>query len=169
MTRVNVGDTPSPAICLEAIYATGRKVENSHAEVGSILQKSVYVDDICHSTENDVKKLAEDTEKILNDHGFQIKKWLFSGDDHDSQDMPHVLGLAWEPHQDILKFPVELNFSPKKKGIRSGPNVQKQDLAKAVPEALTKRVCLEQTSKFFDPLGLLGPFILMAKMLLRTT
>ena len=38
------------------------KVEDSHSEVGSILQKAVYVDDICHSTENDVRKLAEDTE-----------------------------------------------------------------------------------------------------------
>ena len=54
-----------------------------------------------------------------------------------------VLGLSWNPVEDTVVFEVTLNFSKKKKGIYTGPNVKKADLPQGLPLVLT-RIVLSQ-------------------------
>ena len=51
--------------------------------------------------------------------------------------------------------------------MRTGPDLKPIDLPKALPEILTKRTVLEQVMKIYDPLGLVCPFTLLAKLYLR--
>ena len=78
-----------------------------------------------------------------------------------------VLGLAWDPEKDFILYEVTLNFSKKRRGVRTGPDLNVTDLPKALPEFLTKRTVLEQVMKIYDPLGLVCPFTLLAKVYLR--
>jgi hypothetical protein len=66
-------------------------------------------------------------------------------------------------------FQAVLNFSPKRKGERTGPNLKREDIPHGVPTVLTRRIVLEQVMLIFDPLGLLSPFVFTAKLYLRET
>ena len=78
-----------------------------------------------------------------------------------------VLGLGWEPRSEMILHEVTLNFSKKRRGIRTDVNLREADLPMALPEILTKRTVLEQVMKIYDPLGLVSPFTLLAKIYLR--
>ena len=80
-----------------------------------------------------------------------------------------VLGLGWKLAKDTIVFEVTLNFSPKKRGIRTGPDLTDTDVPRALPTILTRRIVLEQVMKIYDPLGLICPFTLFAKIYLRET
>lgn len=78
-----------------------------------------------------------------------------------------IFVLGWNPVTDCLLYEVLLNFSKKKRGVRTGPNLKVDDLPVSLPEVLTKRTVLEQVMKIYDPLGLVCPFTLWGKIYLR--
>ena len=188
MTRVNMGDKPAPAISTEALYKTAKRFESECPVAAKIIRKSTYVDDIIDSfpSKNSAAQAAADTEKMLAKAGFLIKCWQFSGDDcvtpaegskvhspvsllKGTDDITRVLGVAWIPQRDMITFQVALNFSPKRRGERTGPDLKEEDLVRDIPQILTRRIVLEQVMSMYDPLGLLSPFTLIAKLYLRET
>ena len=80
-----------------------------------------------------------------------------------------VLGLGWNPKKDTITYEVSLNFSSKRRGVRTCPNLLESDLPSALPNVLTRRIILEQVMKIYDPLGLISQFTLMPKIYLRET
>ena len=80
-----------------------------------------------------------------------------------------VLGVGWRPKEDVFIFEVVLNFSQKRRGVRTGPNLMLTDLPQALPDILTKRIVLQQVMKIYDPFGLVSPFVLTGKICLRDT
>ena len=104
-----------------------------------------------------------------------MKSWLISGeptareDVHIEQatDNEKVLGIVWNPEEDCFHFEVKLNFSPKKKKLRTGPDINREQIPKEIPTNLTKRMILSQVNSIYDPLGLAGPFTVRAKIMMR--
>ena len=80
-----------------------------------------------------------------------------------------VLGLLYLPEQDVFVFKLKLNITPKIRGVFVGPDLTLDDLESDPPQVLTRRLVLSQTAKIFDPLGLLTPVLLTAKLLMRET
>ena len=80
-----------------------------------------------------------------------------------------VLGILWNLAEDSISFQVALNFSKKRRGVRVGPNILSSEVDSSLPSTLTRRSVLEQVMGIFDPLGLLSPFLLSAKIYLRET
>ena len=78
-----------------------------------------------------------------------------------------VLVAAWNPKTDSFHFSVRINFSPKRKKIRTGPDLNINQIPSEIPIALTKRMVLSQVNGIYDPLGLATPFTAKAKILLR--
>lgn len=147
ITRVNMGDRPAAAISAEAIYKTADMVEPGHPDVSHLLKQSTYVDDIVHSvsTKEEAVTLAKSTTEVLNSAGFAIKHWLFSGECEPRKDLEveinqsdvdyrtQVLGIHWEPHSDKLITEVKLNFSTKKKGVYTQPNLTRDQIPASIP------------------------------------
>ena len=189
MTALSMGDTFSPVAAMEALYQTGNRVKDTQKEVSYVLKKSSYVDDLVHSTTQDPVTLAREVHTVLNEHGFIVKEWQFCGEGTGRDvstlycDKPpseakqklfkgengvvKVLGINWSPVEDKILYSAELNFSPKKRGIRTEEDVKEENFWDKIPAVLTRRIVLEQTGRIFDPLGLIGPHVLKAKMLLR--
>ena len=71
--------------------------------------------------------------------------------------------------QDTVVFEVTLNFSEKRKGVYTGPNLEKADVPQALPLVLTRKIVLGQVMMIFDPLGFVCPFTLLGKIYLRET
>ena len=66
-------------------------------------------------------------------------------------------------------FKVQINLSSKRRGLRRVPDITAEQVGDIAPSQLTRRRLLEQVMSIFDPLGLLSPFLLQAKLYLRET
>ena len=75
--------------------------------------------------------------------------------------------MCWDPWEDVFFYRVKLNFSRKRGKIREGPDLQRDDIPAHIPVKLTRRIVLSQLNGFFDPQGLLVPFIIRGKMMMR--
>ena len=173
MTRVNMGDRPASAIATEAMYQTAELQKEVKPEASEFIQRSAYVDDLIGSTKDTetAKSLSEDVQHVLGKGGFKVKGWTFTGDNISSQlkgigDQTAVLGVDWNTKTDDICFKPTLNFSVKRHGAFTQPNLECTD---PLPEAFTRRKVLQQVMAIYDPLGLLSPFTLKAKILLRKT
>lgn len=199
MTRVNMGDRPAGAISTEALYKTADLFSDDSNRAAQIIKNNTYVDDILDSLRVDqaeALKVAQEVESMLWKGGFHVKYWQFSGESftrvsnelhdvniikEDSQqedililnsdvnDHARVLGTAWKPLEDTLIYKVSLNFSRKRKGVHIGPDLHVTDIPKMIPSSLTRRMVLSQVMRIYDPLGILCPFTLRAKVYLRET
>ena len=79
-----------------------------------------------------------------------------------------VLGVRWDTEEDCFWFKVGLNFSPKSRGVKTGPPLTLFQIPLGVPNMLTKRMVLGQVNSVYDPLGLASPFLVKMKVLLRS-
>ena len=70
-----------------------------------------------------------------------------------------VLGMKWNYEKDIFFFTLKLNFSPKRKNVRMGPDISRHEFQSGIPEKLTKRTILQQVNDFYDIFGFATPFI----------
>ena len=168
ITKVNMGDRPASAIATEAMFLTADRFEETFPQAAEFIHRSAYVDDLIGSTDSleQAKELAQAVTTLLQQGGFTLKGWKFSGKQETREEPTAVLGVKWDPEEDCIQFQAILNFSPKKHGAHTQPNLVASD---PLPDVLTRRNVLKQVMSIYDPLGLLSPFTLKAKILLRKT
>ena len=173
ITAVNMGDRPSGTIATIALYKTAEMAEVQYPNEAKVIKKSSYVDDIVDSVETAEQAvyMTANITKILKNGNFIIKGWSVSCDncdvDIDLNCTEKVLGINWEPKSDVLRVPVKLNFSALKNGIRTEPYITIHNIQEKIPTILTKRNVMSQLRGIYDPLGLLTPFTVRGKILLR--
>ena len=185
--RVNMGDKPASAIATEALRMTALLQEEKYPEAAELIINSSYMDDLIDSVKSfeAATELAQQVDKVLKYGGFFIKCWQFSFQEsaHDSAGLQltssqlktttsketAVLGVNWVPEEDTITFHVSINFSKKSHGIHDEPNLERDRLAMSMPGNLSRRMVLQQVMAIYDPLGIISPFLLKAKILLRET
>jgi hypothetical protein len=166
MTAVNMGDRPASAIAQTALRMTAEEAAIDYPEASNLIISNSYMDDIpaSASSEKVGMKLMNDIEKLLEEKGFKIKGWTFSGqkakkDKSEDQvavqallkkdienELGKVLGMEWEMEEDVIQFRLS--------NLGTG-------------EETTKRTCLSTICRFYDPIGLLAPVTVSAKIILR--
>lgn len=135
-----------------------------HPESARAIDKHFYMDDWLQGCSDipSALSLIEQVSKILASAGFNLRQWTsndeqlmdyFLSKEHsvsdqyvikDSQDSK-TLGILWKPKDDIFCYSIKIEEIP----------------------VLTKRKMLSVISQIFDPLGLIGPIIIRAKILLQ--
>ncbi|XP_068224543.1 uncharacterized protein [Palaemon carinicauda] len=177
MTCMGFGDRPSGIIAMLALRHTAELSVKDFPEASRVIMTNSYVDDIIHSVESKAEafSLIRDIENVLSKGSFKIKRWTITGDNEHSDfevsqnSNERILGLNWQCNKDVFYFKTKLNFSPKYKGVRTEPDLNKLNFVANIPSVLTKRVVVSQMCSVYDPLGFLLPFTLKAKILLRDT
>ncbi|KAJ8019238.1 hypothetical protein HOLleu_42307 [Holothuria leucospilota] len=155
VTAVNFGDRPSATIATVALRKTAEAEKTQFPEAAETILTNVYMDDIleCVSSDNEAVQRAGEIEQLLEHGNFSIKRWTFSGNGSNEDSWipknEKVLSISWKPVEDILSF---------KDNVKT---------FKEVPGILTKRICLSKINSVYDPLGLLTPVTVRAKILLR--
>ena len=160
------GAKDSPTCCNYALKRTARDNASSYEALTiETALKSFYVDDLLKSVRDEETAVTLSLELIslLSRGGFRLCKFMSNSEDVlkalpeaevlervsvdlDSESMQRALGVFWDTKNDVLtfKFAIEL-----------------------VQADMTKRGILRITCRIFDPLGLLIPFLLKAKVLLQ--
>ncbi|XP_045104356.1 uncharacterized protein LOC123517398 [Portunus trituberculatus] len=176
LQTVTFGDRPSGIISITALHMTAKMFKNKYPETSDMIINDSYVDDILHSCEtiSETYSKINATDEILKEGGFQIKQWVISGHHDMTEDVKvidteveKVLGMIWEPKEDQFSFKVRINFSKRCKNVRPGPDLTADEITHKLPSSLTKRMVLSQVASLYDPLGLLTPFTVQCKLLLR--
>ncbi|XP_045115478.1 uncharacterized protein LOC123507035 [Portunus trituberculatus] len=176
LTTVTFGDRPGGAIAMIALRKTS-EMSNQCPKAKKLIECNSYVDDLLTSVvdHSEAHRLMKEVEHMLSMGGFEIKEWTVSGDRNVSLMHPKivdskeekVLGLSWDPQEDLFMFKVQLNFSRKMKNCFQGPYLTVGDIEKELPAVLSRRMILRQAASIYDPLGMVTPFTLKMKLLMR--
>ena len=179
MNRVSFGDKPAGSIATLALRKTAEEFKEQYPRAAEVILTNTYVDDMLDSFIHAPEALqtASNVELILDTGGFSIKEWTSNIPSNEldsnitlreiSHEKAQVLGMHWNPAEDTLEFKVKLNFSPKQRKVKTGPDLSLQQFQDNLPIVLTKRMILSQVNGIYDPLGLLTPFTIRAKVMMQ--
>ncbi|GFY32781.1 DUF1758 domain-containing protein [Trichonephila clavipes] len=168
-TRVLFGLRPSPYLLAATLKHHFKKYREQYPHTFELLNSSIYVDDLICG-QNDVPNALRTTLEclqIFSDAGMLLRKWRSNSKQLnllwqqgvktessetsaiDLRPPTKVLGLAWDPENDLIYF------DPK-------------DLLKFMSRrGESKRFILSVVGRIFDPIGILGPFVIKLKCLLQ--
>ena len=180
VTRVCFGDKPAGTIAAVALQKTAQEFKTQYPESVDILLNNTYVDDVIDSFEGGIAEMnqtVKEINEIVASGGFEMKEWISNINSKQvltdlpkvrevSNEKSKILGMYWNPEKDQFEFKVNINFSPKQRKVRTGPNVTLEQLSME-NISLTKRMILSQINGVYDPLGLLVPFTMKAKVLMQ--
>jgi hypothetical protein len=132
--------------------------------ISNIIKYDFCVDDCLTGGFSILKtiQLRNDLISTLGKGGFTMAKWTANNDEliknianvnsseftslDLGEDVVKTVGLFWEPHSDYLSYRIKLSEN----------------------EACTKREILSHISSLFYPLGLVGPIIIVAKIIMQS-
>ncbi|GFW66194.1 integrase catalytic domain-containing protein [Trichonephila clavipes] len=169
-TRVFFGLRPSPYLLAATLKHHFKKYREQYPHTFELLNSSIYVDDLICG-QNDVPDPLRTTLEclqIFSDAGMLLRKWRSNSKQLnllwqqegvktessetgaiDLRPPTKVLGLAWDSENDLIYF------DPK-------------DLLKFMSRrGESKRFILSVVGRIFDPIGILGPFVIKLKCLLQ--
>ncbi|GFS95503.1 integrase catalytic domain-containing protein [Trichonephila clavipes] len=169
-TRVLFGLRPSPYLLAATLKHHFKKYREQYPHTFELLNSSIYVDDLICG-QNDVPDALRTTLEclqIFSDAGMLLRKWRSNSKQLnllwqqegvktescetsaiDLRPPTKVLGLAWDPENDLIYF-------------------DPRDLLKFMSRrGESKRFILSVVGRLFDPIGILGPFVIKLKCLLQ--
>ena len=162
LNTVTYGTAPASFLAIRTLQQAAIDRETEFPQASKIIKEDFYMDDLVTGGRSveEVQTRREQVVEILDAAGFHLRKWCTNNQDV-LKDMPNfnkqnleitdkqssrTLGLNWSPTTDELTYSVQLE---------------------ANEEVNTKRRILSCISKLFDPLGLISPIIVKAKILMQ--
>lgn len=166
LLTVTYGMAASSYLATRPLLQLAEEIKHKNPRISQSIRDNFYVDDYLdgENEEQDLINLQINVSKILQDAGFQLRKWLtnkpelFDNFDIDKNIESCILGLGenennktlgifWNTNSDTIEFQVK-SFDDHSK--------------------ITKRFILSTVGQIFDPMGLVSPIIIRAKMLLQS-
>ncbi|XP_055633964.1 uncharacterized protein LOC129774271 [Toxorhynchites rutilus septentrionalis] len=165
LSTITYGLAPSSFLATRTLQQVVENEGSNFPEASRVVKKDVYVDDLI-SGENTVERtiqLQRDLMELLQRGGFRLRKWVSNSLEvlsaipgelqgtrspmqFDPKETIKTLGICWEPETDTLCFNVSVN--------------PKNSMA-------TKREILSTIAQLYDPLGIVSPVIVQAKILMQ--
>lgn len=164
LTRLVFGLTNSPYTAMRCVRQLAEEAAKEFPEVSRVLQRDIFMDDILCGADNveSAINLRDDLKLVLGGASFKLNKWasneietLFPAHtgqqppvvlNFDNTDTMKILGLWWNPTTDTLCYKVQKPI---------------------IPEILTKRLILSSIAKIYDPIGLIAPVVIKAKIFMQ--
>lgn len=165
LDTVTYGTKSAAFLAIRAMQQLAKDEKNIYPIGSNIILRDFYVDDMISGGNSleEVEEILQQTTKLLEKGNFKIRKWCSNdprilnkiNEDEkeqflkfrDGSDVTKTLGLIWDPNSDKFLFSF-IPFSPLKN--------------------VTKRMVLSTIARCYDPLGLIGPVIVKAKVFLQT-
>ncbi len=175
VVRVNMGDKPAGCIAQVAMRETAMLPQFSDMkEERRVIDEDSYVDDLLtsHNDPHCLNEILRGVEYILKAGGFYLKPWVRSGQSGRRDESKPVtltlpnqlreednkaLGVGYLVQEDELFVMVSINFSRRKKKMRTETDLTEGEVEVKTPNPLTRRVLLSQIAGLYDPIGLVTP------------
>lgn len=157
LCTVTYGTASAPYLSMRCIRQLALECEDD--VIARVIRQDFFVDDLCtgHDDYHELLSICDKTSKILASGCFPLRKWTFNTDVTNSScahtfEGEHIqnktLGIGWHNVSDKLHFTTKIDSN-------------------SYNNKLTKRIMLSLISQIYDPLGLLAPVVILAKILLQ--
>lgn len=163
LQTVTYGTAPASFLAVRCLQQLSVEHATSYPLGAAVINRDFYMDDLLTgaNTEKEALKIRDQVISILSSGGFELRKWssnnktLLKGLPDkmeaavlhlDKDETTKTLGLLWNPSLDIFQFSI--------------PQIDSK-------RRVTKRSILSDISQVFDPLGLINPIIVSAKILMQ--
>ena len=163
LNTVTYGTTCAPFLAIRTLHQLADDEAELQPVAAALVKRDFYVDDLLTGadTQQEACFIRDELVQLLKKGGFILRKWASNDPTLVSDNLGNftsthmsldpdstvkTLGLQWNCREDCFSYSVDA-CSPLKKP--------------------TKRLILSRISKLFDPLGLLGPVILKAKLMIQ--
>ena len=166
-TRHIFGAKDSPTCANYALQRTASDNAKKYPEAAKAVLENFYMDDYLDSVESPERALIRSKELVhlLHLGGFKLTKFVKNVPDladridgsaqstepkvivSSKEESMHVLGLKWDHKNDTLV-------------VSRGTN-------STITKSLTQRLVLSLVSKVYDPIGLVAPFTVVARLILK--
>ncbi|XP_076686036.1 uncharacterized protein LOC143378082 [Andrena cerasifolii] len=163
LDTVTYGTAAAPFLAVRCLHQLASDEVNAFPVAAEAIKTDFYMDDLLTgtSTLEDALMLRIQLIDALRAGGFNLRQWASNEPtliehlmEHrseeylylDSDSIKKTLGIAWRSREDIICYEVKVDNSE----VRA-----------------TKRNILSRIAKLFDPLGLLGPVIIKAKLIMQ--
>ncbi|KAI5720304.1 hypothetical protein M8J77_004768 [Diaphorina citri] len=164
LTTLNFGLNSAPFLALRTVKQLIEDERCNFPLACEVAGRDMYMDDFACSISDvdEARTLQNQLVGLFRAGGFNLTKWSSNSQqvlenipasdqvsnlvewDSDSAGTIKILGLQWNPNSDVFFFQVHLE-----------------------PKVATKRNILSAVARIFDPLGLVQPVVLVAKLLVR--
>ncbi|XP_011858179.1 PREDICTED: uncharacterized protein LOC105555747 [Vollenhovia emeryi] len=162
LLTLTYGTKPASYIAVKCVQQLAKEEGKEFPLAAKVLMEDLYMDDLLTGAETveELASLKEQLEALLSLGGFALHKWnsnvgnlgekkafdLGSIFKSEQERETKLLGIGWSPITDTLHF---MAAKQQKKG------------------RVTKRAILSEIAGLFDPLGIIGPVITSAKILMQ--
>lgn len=165
LNTVTYGTASAPYLAVRTLLQVAEENEVNYPLVSEIIRRDFYMDDLLTASDSkfEIIKIQRDINVVLENSGFNLRKWLCNDtkiikefDVNRELDVAlleigeqnKTLGIYWDARHDFIKYNVDLDF-----------NIQSSQW--------NKRSVLSIISQIYDPLGLLGPIVVTAKLIMQ--
>lgn len=163
LKTVTYGTAAAPFLAIRCLHQLGHEKTLSHSVGSTAILNDFYVDDMLSGgdTFEEALKLKKEVSEILKCGCFELRKWA-SNDERLLRDVP-------DAHRETFKN-IDEDKSIKTLGVSWKPDVDEFQFVytqKPTEVNITKRQVLSDIASLFDPLGLINPIIVLAKILMQ--
>ncbi|XP_055633093.1 uncharacterized protein LOC129773505 [Toxorhynchites rutilus septentrionalis] len=167
LKTVTYGTASAPYLATRVLKQLAKDEEQNYPLASRATLVDFYMDDFVSGTSTiyEAIELQNQMDSMFKSAGMQLRKWacnsseilkyipennraLESSVDLDKDKSIKTLGLHWEPMTDRLKYMIQLEPDD-------------------VTQPITKRTTLSCIARIFDPLGLVGPVVVTAKIFMQ--
>ncbi|XP_044249358.1 uncharacterized protein [Drosophila takahashii] len=164
LTTVTFGTASAPFTAIRVLHQIGEDENSRYLRARHVLKHAMYIDDMLTGdyTVEAAQDKMEQVSGALQNACMELRKWASNSPslladipvEHrcsstllqwDSEDQVKTLGMFWIPSLDVFKYKI----------LHKPPIIN------------TKRLILSNISRLFDPLGLITPIIISAKIILK--
>ncbi|XP_044756895.1 uncharacterized protein LOC123315310 [Coccinella septempunctata] len=155
LTTVTYGTAPAAYLAIRTMRQLATDEKKNHPLAAEIVLRDFYVDDLLSGADTieEARHIQKEVTDLLKKGGFNIRKWKYnvmteskSTVTLDDKNGPtKTLGITWTPREDNIQYLIKRNSEHR----------------------LTKRKILSEIATIFDPLRLLSPVIIQAKLLMK--
>lgn len=163
LDTVTYGTSYAPFLEVRTLRQLADDEKTNYPVASSILKRDFYVDDVLTgaNTHEEASFLLNDLTQLLKSGGFTLRKWVSNVPSLTLENMKNVinkdmtfdssptiktLGIQWNSREDVIVYKVN---------------------SLSCSKTVSKRSVFSQVAKLFDPLGLLGPVIVRAKIIIQ--
>lgn len=163
LNTVTYGTTSAPYLAINCLRQLGFDT-SIPKEVSRIILEDFYVDDLLTGS-NNLDELKENVKIIFNhlsSANFTLRKWL-------SNDIEVLSLLNIDQRNPLNILPLGINESSKTLGIQwySHADILKIQIPQQSQFTPSKRRILSEIAQIYDPLGLVSPIIISAKIFIQ--
>ncbi|XP_072380528.1 uncharacterized protein [Diabrotica undecimpunctata] len=166
LQRITYGLRSSSFLATRYLVELANTEGQNFSLAAKALINNTYVDDILAGSDTieEAKKLKNELISLLQLRSFSLHKWC-------SND-PRIISDILKENQHFDKIDInKINFVVKTLGLSYDTITDNFKLSSPkinINDCLTKRQVLSFISKFYDPLGLAGPVLVKAKVIMQT-